>query len=113
MSKHTIQYHDAHALTVVLASEGYPSSAKTGLLIEGIDELERVTSPHNLWINHAATKMNEDGQYISTGGRVLSVTALGSTLQECYTTAYDGIERLGLEGSHYRKDIGKKAFDFA
>lgn len=113
LSKHTIQYHDAHALTVVLASEGYPSSAKTGLLIEGIDELERATSPHNLWINHAATKMNEDGQYISTGGRVLSVTALGSTLQECFTTAYDGIERLGLEGSHYRKDIGKKALDFA
>jgi phosphoribosylamine--glycine ligase len=112
LGQYSIEYHDAHALTVVLASEGYPSSAKTGLLIEGIDEVETATSTHNLWINHAATKLNEDGQYISTGGRVLSVTALGSSLEECFATAYDGMERLNLEGSHYRKDIGKKALDF-
>ena len=113
LGKYSIQYHDAHALTVVLASEGYPLSAKTGLLIEGIDEVETATSSNNLWINHAATKMNEDGRYFSTGGRVLSVTALGTTLDECFIAAYDGMKRLNLEGSYYRKDIGKKALDFA
>jgi len=113
LAEYSVEYLDAHALTVVLASEGYPSSAKSGLLIGGIGAVEASTSSHNLWINHAATKLNDDGQYISTGGRVLSVTALGASLEECYASAYDGMEKLHLEGSHYRKDIGKKALDIA
>jgi phosphoribosylamine---glycine ligase len=95
------RFRDEVAVTVVLASEGYPESPITGRPIEGLDaalEVEGVT------IAHAATALL-DGQFIATGGRVLSVVATGTNFAQARSRAYEALSRIELEGSHYRSDI--------
>ena len=76
-------------LTVVLASEGYPSSAVTGRSIEGLDVAEATQSGHGrAWVNMAGVKLDADGTPISSGGRVLSVTGMSDSLQEAADLAY-------------------------
>jgi phosphoribosylamine--glycine ligase len=89
------------AVTVVLASEGYPESPITGRVITGLDEASAVEGVH---ITHAATAVL-DGQYIATGGRVLSVVATGPDFATARARAYQALGRIELEGSHYRTDI--------
>ena len=89
------------AVTVVLASEGYPDDPVTGRRITGLDMVTDVT------IAHAAT-MSKDGGYVATGGRVLSVVALGKSFGEARRKAYTALELIKLEGSHYRTDIAER-----
>ena len=92
------------AVTVVLASEGYPDEPVTGRPIRGLDaaaEVEGVT------ITHAATLL-VDGEYVSTGGRVLGVVARGADFATAREAAYDAIGRISLEGSFYRHDIAQR-----
>jgi phosphoribosylamine--glycine ligase len=100
-------FAEAAAVTVVLASEGYPEAPVTGRALTGIDEAEEVDGVH---LAHAATSA-PDGHFLATGGRVLSVVALGSTFREARAAAYAGLERIGLEGGQYRTDIALRVVE--
>ena len=103
-----VGFYNAHAVTVVLASQGYPASPIKGLPITGIPATGDVTGMGSSWINHAGTKLL-DGKFVSSGGRVLSCTAMESSLEKAVQSAYGLISKISLEGSHYRTDIGAKA----
>lgn len=98
-----VQFHEKHAMTVVLAAENYPGSIEKGRSISNVPD----SSPDS-WVNHAGTKV-ENGQLLSNGGRVLSCTGLGDSLQDAADKAYALIEQIDLSGSHYRRDIGHRA----
>ena len=103
-----VQFHDMFTATVVLAAEGYPESPVKGRPIQG--SLEPIQSDGvSAWVNHAGTGFDEQGQLISTGGRVLSCSASGPTLEASVKLAYELIESIELDGSHYRGDIAFRA----
>lgn len=104
LAEHEDEFNDKHCLTVVLASEGYPSTPKKGLPITGTG----LSSTGESWVSHAGTKI-VDGMLVSSGGRVLSCTAVADTLQQAAEMAYSLLETIELEGSHYRRDIGHHA----
>lgn len=97
----TLDWSEDAAVTVVLASEGYPESPKIGEPITGVD---RSHLSEGTYIFHAGTTLH-DGILHSSGGRVLAVTGLGKTLTEARSKAYEVISGITLRGSHYRKDI--------
>jgi len=87
------------AITVVLASEGYPEAPVTGREITGLDEVRDVS------IAHAATARTPEGAIVATGGRVLSVVATAPDFAAARAKAYAALETIRLEGGHYRRDI--------
>jgi phosphoribosylamine--glycine ligase len=97
-----LQWRDESAVTVVLASQGYPESPKTGSVISSIPVIE------NSQVFHAGTALNGDS-LLSTGGRVLTVTGTGADLTEARDRAYRAISQIDLEGSFYRSDIALNA----
>lgn len=101
-----LSWSDKWAVSVVLASEGYPGSYEKGKVILGLEEaqdLERVI------VFHAGTALNPDGELITAGGRVLNVVALGDTFEEARNRAYEACELIKFEGVQYRSDIGRRA----
>ncbi|MBX3116088.1 MAG: phosphoribosylamine--glycine ligase [Cryobacterium sp.] len=90
------------AVCVVLASEGYPASPKTGRPIRGLDAAAAAGAK----VLHAATRLS-GGEILATGGRVLSVVGTGPTIEDARGRAYDAIGKIELEGSHYRTDIAR------
>ena len=96
-----LEWRDESAVTIVLAANGYPSDVKTGDVISNLNPVDGVS------IFHAGTKSN--GQLVSSGGRVLTVTGLGSDLTEARDAAYRTISQIKLEGSFYRNDIALNA----
>jgi len=90
------------AVTVVLASGGYPESSSTGDVIRGLDEVEGAE------VFHAGTA-ERDGEIVTSGGRVLGVTALGATPGEARECAYAAAERITFEGRQMRTDIALRA----
>ena len=90
------------AVDVVLAAPGYPGTVTTGGSITGIEEAEALPDVHVL---HAGTGLDDDGQLIASGGRVLSVVALAPSVAEARARAYEAIERIKLDGAQYRTDI--------
>ena len=92
-------------MAVVVAAEGYPESPRKGDPISGVDDAEELDGVDVL---HAGTAV-VDGQLVTAGGRVLAVTANGSSLAEARSRAYDGISRIKIEGAHHRTDIALKA----
>ena len=101
------EFSDDVAITVVLASEGYPESPQTGRPIEGLADASSVDGIH---IAHAATAGPDapGGDLLATGGRVLSVVATASDFAAARAQAYDAIGRITLEGSHFRTDIAAR-----
>lgn len=97
--QHPITFDDRAAVTVVLASEGYPSTPVTGRTITG-DLTDTPTS----YILHAGTKQTDDG-LLASGGRVLGATALGDSVEEARAAAYSRLRTISLEGGHSRSDI--------
>jgi phosphoribosylamine---glycine ligase len=95
------EFSDDVAVTVVLASEGYPELPITGRIIEGIEIAEAI---HGVSIAHAATAF-VGGDFASTGGRVLSVVAMGADFAEARARAYRALEAIELEGGQFRTDI--------
>ena len=93
------------ALTVVLASRGYPASPQYGMEIKGIDA---ANGQVGVTVFHGGTKKSGRG-LVSSGGRVLSVTALGDSLNEARDAAYRAVSMIEFEGMHYRRDIGLRA----
>lgn len=98
-----IRWKEEAAVCVVMTSEGYPGSYRTGLPISGLPEPsgERI-------VFHAGTRREGD-RIVTAGGRVLGVTALGSDLAEARNKAYDTVESIRFEGAHFRRDIADKA----
>jgi phosphoribosylamine--glycine ligase len=100
-----VNWADDHAMTVVLAANGYPGSYEKGSVIGGLDGLDEGSSAMCF---HAGTS-EKDGNIIATGGRVLNVTARGATLQEARDRAYAMAARIDWPNGFYRKDIGWRA----
>jgi phosphoribosylamine---glycine ligase len=92
-------------VTVVIASGGYPGEYPTGVPISGLDEANGV---EGAVVFHAGTE-ERDGRVVTSGGRVLAVTALGTTIDRARTTAYEACSRIRFEGAHYRRDIARTA----
>ncbi|MCV2878197.1 phosphoribosylamine--glycine ligase [Sedimentimonas flavescens] len=99
------QWADDHALTVVMAAKGYPGSYEKGTPISGLDALPEDSS--NM-VFHAGTAL-QNGQLVATGGRVLNVTARGTTLREAQQKAYEMVEQIDWPEGFCRKDIGWRA----
>jgi phosphoribosylamine--glycine ligase len=97
-----LEWSEESAVTVVLASDGYPANPVTGEPITGINPVEGSS------VFHAGTTMR-DGILHSSGGRVLTVTGMGSDLTEARNKAYRVISAITLRGSHYRSDIALNA----
>ena len=95
----TLEWKDDSAVTVVLASDGYPSAPKSGGVVTGFSTIE------NVQIYHAGTSATEHG-VVASGGRVLTVTAQGTNLQEAVLKAKNGLSKIQFEGMYFRKDIG-------
>ena len=104
-----IEFHDLFAASVVLAAEGYPQSPVKGRLIHGLSPNPINADGATAWINHAGTGFNAEGHLISIGGRVLSCSASGPTLEASVKLAYELINTIELEGSHFRTDIAFRA----
>ncbi len=100
-----IEWHDRAAVCVVMAAEGYPGTYRKGDEIKG---LEVAAKMEELVVFHAGTAVKA-GKTVTAGGRVLGVTALGTTVTEAIERAYHGVAAISWEGVHYRRDIGKKA----
>jgi len=100
-----IEWHDKAAVCVVMAAGGYPGDYRKGDEISG---LETAAAIEELFVFHAGTS-KEGSRFLTSGGRVLGVTALGTTVREAIDRAYHGVAQISWEGVHFRRDIGKKA----
>jgi phosphoribosylamine--glycine ligase len=101
-----LRWRDDAAVTVVLASAGYPEAPRTGDPITGLAEADALPGVHVL---HAGTAAAPDGGVLSAGGRVLSVVGTGPDLAAARAAAYAGVARIALAGSHHRSDIAQAA----
>ena len=97
-----VEWSDEACVGVVMASGGYPGSYKTGFPIEGLNSLDK-----DILVFHAGTKLDSEGKVVTSGGRVLTVVALGKTLAEAREKVYNNLPRISFENCHYRKDIAK------
>lgn len=106
-----IKWSKQSAVTVVMASPGYPGDYPKGAVISGLD-VSVADSPQEdkqEMVFHAGTKQ-EAGHFVTNGGRVLAVTALGNSLQLAKEKAYQAVANISFTGAHYRRDIADKAF---
>lgn len=101
-----IDWSDEKAVCVVMASGGYPGDYEKGKVITGIEEAER----EGALVFHAGTEIL-DGKLVTSGGRVLGVTALGNSFQEAIEHAYNAVSRIHFENAHYRRDIARRALE--
>ncbi len=105
LSEELVQLRGESAATVVMAASGYPNSYPKGMAITGLEAAEA----EGCHVFHAGTAL-KDGQVVTSGGRVLTVTAFGKDLREAVGKAYDGVAKIHFDGAHYRRDIAMKAF---
>ena len=103
LDKVELQFEDNAAVCVILASEGYPLSYEKGFSVRGLERFEKADG---YYCFHAGTKRTEEG-IVTNGGRVLGVTALGTTLQEARANAYAAAGWVDFDNKYMRKDIGK------
>lgn len=101
-----VEWSDDACACVIMASGGYPKSYPKGIEITGLTngQLDGVT------VYHAGTKL-QGNELVTSGGRVLGVTALGDTLENALKKSYEAVEKIHFEGAHYRRDIGKRALE--
>ena len=95
------------ALCVVVVSRGYPDKSDTGKVISGLEDLE---GREDTFVFHAGTK-RIGNRFVTSGGRVLGVTVLGSTYSEAISKAYEAVSHIRFDGMYFRMDIGKKALE--
>jgi len=100
-----IKWREGVSVCVVIASRGYPYKPEKGYVINGLDALK---DRKDIMVFHAGTK-KDGNRYITSGGRVLGVTAMGETYADAIKKAYDAVSCIDFEGMQYRKDIGAKA----
>jgi len=104
LDKIDVKWTNGTSACVILASEGYPGKARTGDVINGLAEAVKVP---NVAIFHAGTGKDAAGNFVTVGGRVLGVTAVGADLNKALASAYEGVSKISWPGMQYRKDIGK------
>jgi phosphoribosylamine---glycine ligase len=100
-----LQWRDGSAVTVVVASSGYPAAPRSGDPIEGLDQVVDAVALH------AGTAYDADRRLVTNGGRVLAVTAVGADLGRARESAYRAVEAIRIDGAHYRTDIAQRAAD--
>jgi phosphoribosylamine--glycine ligase len=96
-----IEWKPGNSATVVLAAAGYPYQPRKGDVIQGLDDVSGVT------VFHAGTAENDAGEFVTSGGRVLGVTATGDDLDQALTACYRELSKISFEGMQYRRDIGR------
>ena len=101
-----LEWRDEWAVSVVLTSAGYPGSYEKGKVITGIDD---AAAMENVTVYHAGTAVNDEGELVTSGGRVLDVTALGETFEAARDLAYEACDKIEFEGKTLRRDIGLRA----
>ena len=101
LDKMKIEWDERTCVTVVMASGGYPEKYATGKIISGLEQVAKLNDIH---VFHAGTKMT-NGDTVTSGGRVLAVSALGKTQDEARQRAYDAVSQIHFENCHYRRDI--------
>lgn len=99
-----LQFEDNAAVCVVLASDGYPVKYEKGLEIRGLENFE---GKDGYYCFHAGTKLDENGRFVTNGGRVLGVTAKGRDLKEARENAYAATQWIDFDNKYMRNDIGK------
>jgi phosphoribosylamine--glycine ligase len=99
-------FDDGAAVSVVLASEGYPGTYRTGVPIDGV---EVANSLEGVAVFHAGTARDGNGVLVTAGGRVLAVTGKGSTIAEARDRAYRGVATIRFDGMRFRTDIAARA----
>ena len=104
LSRTHVAWKAGNSATIVLASQGYPEKPRTGDVIDGLTEAART---ENVSVFHAGTSRDADGNIITSGGRVLGITAVGDNLTEALDTAYGAVSKISWNGMRYRRDIGK------
>ncbi|MCL1911431.1 MAG: phosphoribosylamine--glycine ligase [Leptospirales bacterium] len=103
IDKQEISFSDMHAITVVMASAGYPGAYEKGKPVSGLN-----AGVENVTVFHAGTE-EKNGQIVTSGGRVLNVSATGRTLADARDTAYSALRGISFEGAFYRSDIAHRA----
>lgn len=103
-----IQWEDGYSVCVVMSSGGYPGSYEKGKVIYGLDDAAKI---RNTMVFHAGTQ-KQDENIVTSGGRVLGVTALGRDINEAISKAYEVVDLIDFEGKQYRKDIGYRAVQY-
>jgi phosphoribosylamine---glycine ligase len=101
----SLRWDPRPAVCVVMASGGYPGTYQKGKVITGLEQAGRLA---DVSVFHAGTRLH-DGQVVSSGGRVLGVTALGKTVADAQTRAYEAVDLIHFEGAYCRRDIASKA----
>jgi phosphoribosylamine--glycine ligase len=104
LSRTALAFDPRAAVGVVLAARGYPGQVATGDAIAGLD----APRPDDVQVFHAGTTRDGGGRVVTSGGRVLTVCALGEGLDDAARRAYEAVGGIAFEGMQYRKDIGKK-----
>jgi phosphoribosylamine--glycine ligase len=104
LDKVEVKWKKEFAICVILASKGYPGTYNKGEAIKGLDNIKQ--DEHTI-IFHAGTEKKDD-KLLTSGGRVLGVTALASSFPDAILKAYKTVEKIKFNGMHYRKDIGRK-----
>jgi phosphoribosylamine--glycine ligase len=100
-----LEWDPRPAVCVVMSSGGYPGSYEKGKVIEGLDDAARMK---DVVVFHAGTA-KQDGTIVTSGGRVLGVTALGDTIAAAQARAYEAVDAIRFEGAYCRRDIADKA----
>lgn len=101
-----LAWSDKWAVSVVLTSAGYPGSYEKGKVITGVED---AAAMEDVTVYHAGTAVNEAGELVTAGGRVIDVTALGDTFEAARDRAYEACEKIQFEGKTLRRDIGLRA----
>lgn len=103
----TVSFKASHAVTVVVAAQGYPGAYARGVGVAVGDGIATTALPCTVF--HAGTAVDEASKkVVSTGGRILSVTCVGPSLRRAVDAAYMGVGMVGVEGGHFRKDIAHR-----
>jgi phosphoribosylamine--glycine ligase len=105
LDKHTIDMDDRAAVCLVMAAGGYPGTYAKGSEIAGLEDAAKIK---DVVVFHAGTSLKKD-KVVTSGGRVLGVTALGDTVEKAIEKAYQAAGKISWDKAYYRKDIGKKA----
>jgi len=99
-----VVFGDDAAVTVVLASAGYPETSRSGDVIDGTED---AASLDRVQVVHAGTAIDGAGRLVTAGGRVLAITGIGADLADARERAYDAVDRIRFDGAQHRTDIGR------
>ena len=106
LDKLKLKWDPRAAMTVVLAAEGYPGRYAKGTPINGVEDADAI---EDVMVFHAGTALDDNGQLVSNGGRVLGVTALGDTVEDAQKLAYKAVDTIDWPKGFCRRDIGWRA----